>query len=581
MGSTKLKDVHPSPPVSTSTNAASARQSLTPGFAATETQTSLNKHQGLSLQTLPSKFYDIWPCPIRHHILDHWLSGYDSVKRSQLIKGLSQGFIIPSQISTNPLPPGYSNHSSAVENSQAVTDKLEKELSLSRIAGPFDSPPTNIILSPLAAVPKRDSHEIRIIHDLSFPKESSVNLHTPRQFCHVQYELLDDCIDLILKIGKGCLMAKADIASAFRILPVSPSSYHLLGFQWGGKYFHDRVLPMGASSSCSNFELFSSAIQWILQNKLKVPYTSHILDDFMFFGSPDTNQCNNSLQSFLVLANSLGIPIKSSKTVLPSTLVQLHGLEVCTTSMEVRLPADKKAKAISLIKKFRKHKRITLVDLQSIIGTLQFATKAIVAGRCFLRRLIDLTQGVTAKHHHIRLNKEARLDLQMWYCFLTKFNGKSLMAPRHWIHSPDLRFYSDASGTGYAAVVGSHWIQGAFPPGWANVNIAVKELFPISMALRMWAPSLKGNNITFLVDNMSVVYILQSQTSKDPKIMSLLRPMVTSAMLNDIQFYAEHVPGKHNVIPDLLSRFQVSKALDLAKWMDRDPHSIPKQWLPW
>ena len=44
--------------------------------------------------------------------------------------------------------------------------------------------------------------------------------------------------------------AKVDIASAFRIIPVSP-----LGFQWKGKFFMDAVLQMGVSSACAIFEL--------------------------------------------------------------------------------------------------------------------------------------------------------------------------------------------------------------------------------------------------------------------------------------------------------------------------------------
>ena len=49
-------------------------------------------------------------------------------------------------------------------------------------------------------------------------------------------------------------LAKVDIESAFRIIPVSPLDSPLLGFQWDGKYYMDAVLPMGCSSSCAIFE---------------------------------------------------------------------------------------------------------------------------------------------------------------------------------------------------------------------------------------------------------------------------------------------------------------------------------------
>ena len=202
----------------------------------------------------------------------------------QLLHDLQHGFVILSDIRINPLPDTYTNRTSAVDNCQAVTAKIQNELYHHRISGPFNHKPPGLIVSPLAGVSKKDSTEIHLIHDLSFPLGNSVNYFIPRDLCSVEYELIDDCIDIILSLGKGCLMAKTDMSSAFRILPVSMSSYKLLGFQWSGQYYFDRCLPMGCSVSCNTFEKFSTAIQWILINKLNVTHMSHILDDFMFFG---------------------------------------------------------------------------------------------------------------------------------------------------------------------------------------------------------------------------------------------------------------------------------------------------------
>lgn len=47
-------------------------------------------------------------------------------------------------------------------------------------------------------------------------------------------------------------------------------------------------------------------------------------------------------------------------------------------------------------------------------------------GRTFLRRIIDLTIGLSKPYHHRRLNKESRADLQAWSIFLENFNGRAL-----------------------------------------------------------------------------------------------------------------------------------------------------------
>ena len=65
---------------------------------------------------------------------------------------------------------------------------------------------------------------------------------------------------MIKQLGQGCFLAKTDIKSAFRIIPILPRDYDLLGIFWQGKYYYDRVTPMGCASSCRTFEMFSTAI---------------------------------------------------------------------------------------------------------------------------------------------------------------------------------------------------------------------------------------------------------------------------------------------------------------------------------
>ena len=63
--------------------------------------------------------------------------------------------------------------------------------------------------------------------------------------------------------------------------------------------------------------------------------------------------------------------------------------------------------------------------------------------------------------------------------------------------------------------------------------------------------------------------------------MKLVRKMVVISMLHDIIIGAQHVSGKSNVIPDLISRFQMKKAREWAPWLDQEPVVIPSKLLPW
>lgn len=61
-------------------------------------------------------------------------------------------------------------------------------------------------------------------------------------------------INLVQQYEPYCLMTKTDIEDAFQIIPFNLSDYHQLGFSLKQKFYFDKCLPMGASSSCQLFE---------------------------------------------------------------------------------------------------------------------------------------------------------------------------------------------------------------------------------------------------------------------------------------------------------------------------------------
>ena len=175
----------------------------------------------------------------------------------------------------------------------------------------------------------------------------------------------------------------------------------------------------------------------------------------------------------------------------------------------------------------------------------------------------------------------ARLDLKAWAQFLNSFNGRVICLPNIYETSDALKLYSDASGAAYAAVLGSKWIQGKFPKAWRETNIAIKELLPIVLAVRLWGQSFANKRILLFCDNLAIVHVINNQTSKESSIMSLVRTLVTSSLSHNILFLAKHIPGRHNIIADHLSRCQVDKALGVAPWLDKQPTPFPPEWLPW
>ena len=517
--------------------------------------------------------------PVKVNRLTHYLSGYPYAKRQYLLNGFTNGFSIQCLLSPSHLE--SPNLKSAVDNPSAVNAKLTKEIDAGRIAGPFEFPPfPQFIISPLGLVPKKTPSEFRLIHHLSFPRGSSVNDGIPRDFSSVHYASTDDAISLIKQLGSGCFMAKTDIASAFRIIPIHPHDFRLLGMKWQGNYYFDRCLQMGCSTSCSIFESFSTALEWIAKKVLGTQAIIHILDDFFIVADTEA-ACGAQLEKFLTLCDDLGVPIAEGKTMGPFTSLQFAGISLDSITMQASLPDDKLAKCREQLTLCYRRKSVTLRELQSLIGLLNFTCSVIVPGRAFLRRLIDLTKGVRNPRHFIRVTRECKLDIQVWLSFLQQYNGKSFFLPDRWLTSKNLQLYTDSAGSlGYGAVFGRHWFYGSWPEKWKSFNITLLELYPIVIAAEIWGHLMANRCVVFFTDNRALVDIINKQTAKERGVMVLIRHLVLCCLRHNILFRSKHVLGVLNRECDLLSRLQVEEFRHLASRADEQPTAVPQHLLP-
>lgn len=464
-----------------------------------------------------------------------------------------------------------------MDDPSRVRTKLLPELHSNRVKGPFSVPPfPNLRISPIGLVPKKSPGQFRLIHHLSYPEGNAINDFIEPALTSVHYSTFDDAAAKLLQLGHGALFAKTDIDSAFRLIPIHPDDHCLLGFRFDNQYYYDTCLPMGASSSCAIFERFSSALQFAAETHLGIQHIVHILDDFLFLSSAESASCQNDLDRFLQFCQHIGVPIKLDKTESARTVITFMGLELDSVRMEARLPVDKLTKVRDQLSNMSRTRKVTLKELQSLLGLLNFCCQVVPPGRCFLRRLTDLTCKVTKPHHKITLNKESRRDLQAWSLFVDHFNGRNLLLKKQWLTTSSLHLYTDAAGgSGFGAVFGSHWFYGQWPVQLSPFHITFKEFFPIVLAVELWGPLLQDKCIIFHSDNMAVVHILNSQTSKEPFIMVLVRRFVLSCMRYNILTQAEHIPGVTNILPDLLSRLQIAKFRELAPHADPEPTPLP------
>ena len=493
--------------------------------------------------------------------------------------GFSYGFRLNY---TGPRSPRDSkNLKSIYQNLALVKEKIDKEILAGRVAGPFiERPLQNLQVNPIGIIPKKAAGEFRLIHHLSSPKDYSINDFIDPKLCSVQYTSFDEAVHLIQDLGKGCLLFKIDLKSAFRILPVHLDDIELLGFKFNDKFYVDKCLPMGCSISCSLFEKFSTFLEHFIKSRMASGKLIHYLDDFLG-GDNDKPRCEAAMKCMEQCLQWLSVPIAEEKTEGPTEVIVFLGLELDTLKWEVRIPQQKIDEIIEKIEKMRWASKIQLQEMQSLIGSLNFCCRAIIAGRPFCRRLINSVCGLSKPYHHLRITKAIRLDLSMWLEFFNDFNGISMFHDRFWVSNIDEQLFTDsAAGLGLGIYFKGHWTCAPWPERWhdkgVTADITTLELFPILVALYIWGLELRNKKIQFNCDNMAVVEIMNKMTSKSEKVMVVLRHITIFCLKNNIVIKACHVPGAKNTLCDALSRFQVEKFKVLAPNADPDPQLIPE-----
>ncbi|XP_066444898.1 uncharacterized protein [Eleutherodactylus coqui] len=447
-------------------------------------------------------------------------------------------------------------------------EKLLKEVELGRMAGPFREPPfVNLRVSPLGLVPKKEAGKFRLIHHLSYPSGESVNDGISKEQAAVSYASFDCAVALVRQAGKGAWLAKADIESAFRLLPVHPQCFHLLGCSIEDQFFVDMCLPMGCSISCYYFEVFSSFLEWMLRVETGISSVSHYLDDFLFVGQANSTACEFLLSSFRSLMRKAGVPLSDEKTVGPASRLGFLGIEIDTEEMTFHLPDEKVARLRQVVELVGSSRKVTLHQLQVLLGLLNFACRVIPMGRAFSRRLSLATKGVKEPHHFVRVTKGMRSDLHIWRVFLSSFNGQVICLEEE-KQNEEIGLVSDAAGSyGFGVILGDQWCCAAWPDTWIErkwiKNTALLEIFPLVVAMEIWGQRLANGNICFGSDNQSVVQMVNKQSSSSTLVLAALRHLILRCLQHNVKFKARHVPGYLNATADALSRFQMSHFREL------------------
>ena len=304
-----------------------------------------------------------------------------------------------------------------------------------------------------------------------------------------------------------------------------------------------------------------------------------IIDDFITMGAPRSNECANNVRIMHHTCDTAGAPVEEEKSEGPATTLPFLGIEIDSVAMELRLPKEKLSQVKRVLSQWCGRKACSKRDLLSIIGSLSHASKVVKSGKAFVRRLIDLSKSVKRLHHHVRLSREARSDIEWWYRFTGEWNGVFMLRVQN-RENPDVIITSDASGSwGCGAFWGQKWFHLQWTTTMQDDHIATKELVPIVLAAAVWGREWYGLSVQARCDNSAVVAILNWGNSQNPEVMHLMRCLVFIQPKFQFCLFTSHIQGIENDLADALSRNNMDHFRYHHLQATQDPTPIPQELL--
>ena len=438
-----------------------------------------------------------------------------------------------------------------------VQASIEKDVALGRKLGPFSCPPcATYMASPLGAFEKRSSAKVRVVHDLSYPRGNSINDFIDPEDYQMKYMSIDDVVKEVKKLGCHALMAKADLSDAYHHILVHKDDWPLLGSVFIDEdgniwYYVSTVLPFGLRSAPKRFSGFALAAKLIMLYA-GATYIDQYLDDFITVGHPGTEECQHNLHVMLSTFSDVNFTVNPQKVSSPTTVLEFLGIVIDSDLMQLRISKDRLEAVIAELSKWIGRTHAQKREILSLVGKLTFVSRVVRSGRTFVRRMIDTAKKVKLLHHKIYLSKDFKADVEWWLMYLPTWNGISVFYEDEWVSSDAMDLFTDASDQAVSGYFNRSWFV---LPVSTQHSINWRELYAIVVAAATFGMHWQGKRINFHCDNMSVVYVLSSGTSRNPDLMCLVRELFFVAAMYQFEFRATYINTKVNLIADSLSRY--------------------------
>ncbi|XP_062596107.1 uncharacterized protein LOC134257519 [Saccostrea cucullata] len=287
------------------------------------------------------------------------------------------------------------------------------------------------------------------------------------------------------------------------------------------------------------------------------------IDDSLLIGNC-IKECLDHVSETLALVESLGFVVNYEKSVLtPSTKIIFLGNVIDSELMIVYLTEERKESILEACKKLQTKSREKIREVAKVIGLVVASFSAVEFGQLFYRDMERAKTDALVQSQHdydafMFITKEMKLELDWWISNISS-------SVRRILHEPyDLTITSDASHLGWGAVMNELKSGGRWTTDESENHINYLELLACFFGLKCFCSDVTNKYVKLFMDNTTAIsYINNMGGISSKKCDKLAKEIWLWSMNRDLWLSAWHIPGKDNLIADMMSR----KFDDQIEWM--------------
>lgn len=364
-----------------------------------------------------------------------------------VVDGLRNGFHVGADapIASTTL---HRNHSSSEIDPEFIDSYISQEQAAGRYSRAFSPDELEQIIgpfrtSPLGLVPKPHSDKMRLIQDMSYPRNNpnlpSVNASINSDDFPTEWGTFSQTAEMILSLPPGCMAATFDITAAYRITPIRPLQQNALCIFWKGKVYVDRAVMFGLSSSAGVFGSVADMLVAIYRALHFGPMKKWV-DDFFVVRLPQQTWTESD---FIDVTARLGVPWSLQKTRTLSSRQRFIGFDWDLTRKSVCLPPDKRSSILSLVASWSSSEAtFSMKEAASFHGKLVHVSLIYPLIRPFLSSITHFQS--TFLSHRARLHPPSRLIADLtWVRYIINQLPNEL--PLSHSAPVDIQWWGDAS----------------------------------------------------------------------------------------------------------------------------------------